>query len=519
MRLRTTADPELAPALRSLPNAAEARRFVPLAPMAALTKDLLLQPGAPSKTSQILDAQVGEYIGYSIPPRWMIAGLLGGFIAMVVGLETWLLRRSGLAAFDWLSSALAIATAAALLWIGASNRHTIPMTAAQVEFVEPIPGTDDVRTQGAVALYNPESSPAVIGSTQGGRLIPDMTGLEGSARRIVWKDIDRWSWDNLALGSGERHGTFVQSVMLPERLEARGTFGPDGLSGQLSTAGIATPGDALIATRLGRIGVELGTDGRFRASAGNVFGQDQYLASGLLSDEQDRRRRIYAQILPEFFREDLSGRPLLFLWGDRRDTGFQFEQDRRLLGASLVAVPLVIERPPASAPIRIPAPLLPFRTTTNPDGSPSSPLWDHRRQQWTESSRPASAWLRFQLPVELLPVDLNHARLVITVSGPVGRVEISALRRNQNPEAAAANSRDEVVSVKTWEAPVGTLSPAEIVESDLLQLDREGGLVLRLAAGEAAPADAAASPALQSSRLSAWRIEQLSLEVSGTIAP
>jgi hypothetical protein len=519
MRERTASDPELPRAILSLPGAGEARRFVPLPPMAAMSKEFFPQTVAPAAYSQILEPRVGEYIGYSIPPRWLIMGLLGGFIAAVTGLETWLLGRRTFRSLDWLSSALAVCVALALLVVGVRNRHAIPMTAAAVDFVEAIPGSDDVRSEGALALYNPEASPSVIETTGGGRLIPELAGLEGTTKRIVWQGLDTWRWENLSLGAGERRGTQAKIELLPERYEARGTFGPEGVLGRFSAKGVTLPGDALIATRLGRIGVELEPDGAFRAPAGNVFGQDQYIAAGLLSDEQDRRRIIYSQVLPEFFREDSTGRPVFFLWGERRTGGFEFEKERILLGASLIAVPLEIDRPPDGTTVRIPDLFLPFRNTTQPDGSPSSPLWDHRRQEWMESTRQATAWFRFQLPTELLPLELTGARIVITVSGPVGRVEVSALRRGEDKPGGTEASRGEVVSVKTWNAPVGTLSAAEIADSRLLQLDAEGGLILGLAAGEPASVDANGVPALQGSRISAWRIENLSLEVSGTITP
>jgi hypothetical protein len=519
MRARTPADPELPRTILLLPGAGEAQRFVPLPPMAAMAKEFFPQTGVPATYSRLLEPGVGEYIGYSIPPRWLIMGLLGVFIAAVAGLEIWLLGRRTFLPLDWLSSALAIGVAGLLLVVGVRNRHAIPMTAAEVEFVEAIPGSDDVRSEGAVALYNPESSPSVIGTTGGGRLIPDLTGLEGTAKRIVWQGLDTWNWENLSLGAGERRGTQTKIELLPERFDARGTFGPEGLTGQLSAPGVSLPGDALIATRRGRIGVDLGPDGVFRAPVANLFGPDQYLAAGLLSDEQDRRRMIYSRILPEFFREDQSGRPSLFLWGERRGAGFAFEKDRILLGASLIAIPLALDRPPAGTPVRVPDLFLPFRNTTQPDGSPSSPLWDHRRQEWMESTRPGTAWFRFQLPAELLPIDLTGARIVITVSGPVGRVELSALRRPENKGERAEAPRGEAVSVKTWNAPVGTLSAAEITDAALLQLDGAGGLVLGLSAGEPVSPDAAGVPGLPGSKLSAWRIEHLSVEVSGTIAP
>src|SRR5262249_34033969 len=146
-----------------------------------------------------------------------------------------------------------------------------------------------------------------------------------------------------------------------------------------------------------------------------------------------------------------------------RDAEFQFDESRRLLGGSLLAMPLKIDRPHGHAQVRIPAPFLPFRNIPQPDGTPSAGMWDHRRLEWLELSKPATAWFRFQLPESLLPVELSRARLVITVAGPVGRAAVSALRRPADPGPGgerAGPGRDEIVTVKTWNAPVGTLPAA-----------------------------------------------------------
>ena len=521
MRERTAADTDLWSLPAESLEAGRGNRFVPLPPMAELGKEFLVRPGAADPVPEILEPVASEYIGYSIPPRWMIVILLGTFVAAIVVLGLWNLRRKSLERLGWISPGLSLSATLVLLVIGVRNRHTIPATAATVDVVETIAGTDDVRTRGAVALYNPEATASVLASTQGGRMIPELTGLEGAVKRLVWKDFHQSQWENLSLGAGEKLATFAQFESRPERIEARGTFDARGLSGRVSVPGAARLGDALIATRLGRLGVDLQATGEFRAGATNVFGRNQYVAAGLLNDEQDRRRRTYEQVVPGVFRDDSSGRPLLFVWADRHGAGFQFDEGRRLVGDSLVSVPLTLERPPALTPVRIPALFLPFRNAPHPDGTISSPLWDHRRQEWIERSAPASAWLRFQLPVELLPVELTGARIVISVVGPVGRVEVSALRRKR----VAEGDRDQTVVIQTWQAPVGTLSPAEITDPELLQLDDAGGLLLGLAAGQAAGPDSKGPESKGSatpgggSRISAWRIESLSLELSGKTSP
>ena len=113
--------------------------------------------------------------------------------------------------------------------------------------------------------------------------MPDMTGMEGKTRRMVWTDLDEWRWENLPESAGLMNATLQQSSSLSERLEARATFGPEGLSGRLHASPAHDPSDAMLATREGRIGVELRDDGTFVARSHSVFTAEQFLAADLLS--------------------------------------------------------------------------------------------------------------------------------------------------------------------------------------------------------------------------------------------
>ncbi|HLJ09694.1 MAG TPA: hypothetical protein VKU82_00825 [Planctomycetaceae bacterium] len=479
--------------------------FVALPPMEDLAKSFYTSVSRPPLVSESLEPQAGEYVGYSIPSFKLIGGLLTGFGALVVVLGCWLLRARLLEHLGWLGPSLAVAAAGVLLAIGGLNRHSIQSTAAVVQFVQAIPGTDDVRSQGAAVFYSPELGPWTIQGHDGGRLMPDMSGLEGTTRRLVWSDLDTWAWENLTQIAPQRTARFSESRTIADRFEARGTLDSGGIVGRFSAGRADAYSDALIATRFGRIGVSLNPDGTFRARADNVFGKDQYLESNLLSDEQDRRRRTFAHVLNDLERREWSGPPLLLAWTDRWDSGFQFDDQRRLRGASLLSIPLVLERPPNGSPVAIPAPLLPYRATPLPDGTPSSPLWDHRRHEWHEKAGPANLWLRFQIPSNLLPITLTHARLVVQVIGPLGRFEVSGLEKG------------EAVSIKRWENPVGTLT-IDVADRRMLQTHDEGALVFGFTVGEPAPPGSVPPEESPELKQSIWKIESLSLELMGTTA-
>lgn len=481
-----------------------------LPPMSDLAMTFFQARPPPAPLATALELQSSEYVGYTIPPRWIIVGLLAGFATAILGLGIWLWRKGSLEHLGWLAPGLAVVVAAGLLVIGGLNRHSIPSTAAVVALVEAIPGTDDVQSQGVVTFYNPESEPWVIEATLGGRMMPDTTGMEGTTHRMVFTDLGRWHWENLTLDGGrQRSARFTASGTLGERLEARATFGPEGLTGRLSAGGMSGFADALIATHEGRLGVEMHGDGTFWASADAVFAPGQYLGAGLLSDEQNRRRRTYERVLPGLFAADSSG-PRLLMWATQWNSGYEFDAGRRRLGGALAAVPLILERPAVKTGVRIPAPLLSYRNTAQPDGTPSSPMWDYRKQEWAERSAPSSSWLKVRLPAALLPLELTRGRVLIQVSGPVGLVEILGLR------ATAGGDRKEVVSIRKWIDPEGTLT-VDVSDRDLLQLEPDGTLILGLAAGDPARPELTA-PEGEFGKRSVWRIARFSLELTGIVS-
>lgn len=476
--------------------------FVPLEPMRNLATDFFQPRPDPRLAQAVMESLVQEYVGYSIPPRWQVIVLLMGFSVLVAALGTWLWRRGRLEVLGIVSPALALSVSAVLVWLGWQQRQAIPAAMASVQFVRSLPGTDDVRVEGVAGFFSPDAGTATAQSTRGGWMMPDMTGMQGKTRRMVWTDLDEWQWENLPESSGLMHAAFQQSSEMSERLEARATFGPEGLSGRLHAPAAHDPGDSMLVTRDGRIGVELRDDGTFLARSNAVFTPEQFLAADLLSDEQHRRQRVLLELLNDPKRRDYPAEPQLMFWSKPWSHGFQFAQDRQSLGSALVAVPLKLERPPTGTEVSVAAPLLPYREINGPDDSGSQGFWDYRNREWQQKSLPTATWLRFQIPRVLLPVAVQRGRLTIQVAGPVVRLEIAGHRRNQN----------DVVSIKTWSDPVGTVS-LDITDPEVLQAAADGGLLLRVSAGDPKLLNQATVIPDRDAKVSYWRIESLAMEL------
>ncbi len=470
----------------------------PTVPMSNLATDFLGARLPELLPAAALEKQVGEYIGYSIPPRGVILGTLAGMVFVLAALGWWMSSRGAVEQMGWIGPLLAIVVGAGLLQVGRSNRHSISDTAAALQFVQPIPGTDDVQTHGVVAVYLREGSQEPIRATRGGRLMPDMTGRDGSVRRMVWSDAETWSWEHLPQAPGQQTATFAVSGLEVPRIEARATFHSDGLQGRV--VGVPKLSDAILATRDGRMGVTVRDDGTFVARTGDVFGREQFLGADLLADEQDRRRRTLEKLLNNKQRRDYPEQPLLLAWTDRPNTDFHFGDGLSSRGSTLMAIPLVLERPRDNQEIVIPAPWISYRNTNAPDGTPPSAMWNYKLKEWQERAAPSSAWLRFQVPRELLPVAASRAQVVVQVAGPVGRLELLGRQ-----DGAAQ-------SIQTITDPVGRLV-FEITDPKLLQITPDGELVLGLNAGDPSRPELTHTKGDRDAKVNYWRIESLGLQL------
>lgn len=460
-----------------------------------------------------LEPQVREYIGYSIPSWGQIVGTLIGFSVVLSGIALALMKCGRVESLAWIGSLIAVVTSVALLSIGRSHRSGIPSTEASLQMVQAIEGTDELRGQGVVAVYRPEESQAALSIQGGGQLMPDIAGLENAPRRMVATDLGTWHWENLPQPAGLRATSFSRAETPQDRIEARATFDANGVVGRL--AGPLTAGeDPMIASRNGRLGVTLEREGAFVARATDLFEKDQYLGSGYVNDEQERRRRTLEKLFTNSKRKDFPSRPLLMFWQDEWKQGFDFGKDVKSLGSTLVAVPLVYDRPPNGTEFVIPSVLLPYRNQTDPDGNPAATMWNYGRNEWQERSSPGTAWLNFQIPIELLPLTVNRARLDLKVTGPVGRIEIQGL---QNKKA---------VSLKTVMDPVGSLS-IELNDPQFLSVTAEGGLVLAVSGGDPSRPELTqtleqsgqpnkqdgAGSHIQNTKVNYWKIESLTLQL------
>lgn len=479
--------------------------FVPSGPLSLMALDFF----TPRQSSQIprdlAEHQIRQLIGYAIPDRSLVLGTLALFTILILVLAV-LFSRVG--RLEWMGMAipgLALACSAVLLAAGWNSRSSIPATIALLQQVQPVPGTDEFRTTGVAGILSREETSLDLAGDDGGWMNPEMAGLEGTTRRIVWSDIDRWKWENLPARPGLRMVPFQTGGRVRQPLEATVRFDSSGIAGTLVLPPGLEPADAIIATSHGRIGVELQSAGEFVARADSVLGGDQYIAAHVLTDEQQRRNRVLSQL-----RTPAS--PRLLVWTKPWGASTSLLGDSQAVGSALVELPLEWERPIPGTGIVIPSPLLTIRELHGPDGTKPAGLYDRRTQRWVERTGPTHAWIGFQVPSSALPLEVTSALVTFKVLGPLQRLELSGF----------ADQRRQ--SLKIWDTPVGTLQ-YEITDPRSIQLDSRGRLLLHVNVGRAtddishdSSADSRPVKSRSTDPAAYWQFEDVSLQISGMIA-
>ena len=448
-------------------------------------------------TPNSVEPIVREYIGYKIPSWSVVVGTLIGFTIGILAVGFWLMRIGKLELLVWIGSVMAIAVTFFLIESGRANRMAVPPTIAIFQLIEAIRGTDEMRSDGVLAVYQPEGSQAEIKVSEGGHMIPDMTGMEQSSRRMVTTDLETNYWENLPQPPGVRSTSFERATTNPKRMSAYVTFDQQGLTGKIEGE-VKSVTDAMVATREGRLALTIGSDGSFTGRGEDVLDKGQFLVASLLDDEQSRRRRTLKELLDNPKRRDYPSSPQLMFWSDSNANGFQFGEGLRLQGSSLYAIPIIIERPKTGTEIVVPSPFLSYVNRSNPDGSQSASLWNPATLEWQKKSGPGQTWLSIQVPPELLPLSSRRARLDLNVSGPIGKFELLGLD--------GANE----INLHTVTNPVGTFS-IDVSNPAALRINDDGLLYLGVRAGQTDEATGSGGGA--SGKANYWLIESLSVQL------
>jgi hypothetical protein len=232
--------------------------------------------------------------------------------------------------------------------------------------------------------------------------------------------------------------------------------------------------------------VRVNDDGTFHTGSQDALPIGQFLAGGILSDDQQRRQEAYREFLRRPANARTEPRTALLAWAKPLDVQFDLDPEARTTGSALLVVPLRMERPLPGERLTIPGSLIPFRQML-----PTGPI-----RPTVESTKASNMNLRFQLPASALPFTVESARLTVKMNAPSRRVTISGRAGEGTVELAHIESPLDPIRV-------------DITDERFLHLDEQGGLLVNLAVSDLGNAPGAAQVEEQ------WAIEYIELEVAG----
>lgn len=370
---------------------------------------------------------VSDQIGYRIVSRGVV-GLTLSLLVIVLVAAAWFLRSRGrLEHIGWVSLLAVLLTSAALLAIGSSFKQEVPRTLISASATEVVPSQKLAISRGQMQIYSRDDRLATL-YTVGGTFTPDLTAQRGTLARLFWNDQDQAAWTNFHLREHTvSRVDFACVFSLSEPIQGQMTFSERGLELRLSGLKLEQMEDTLVAGSNGHLAPRRLDAQSLLAGPDDVLPPTQFVRATLAAQQQLRRQNVYRQL---FSHGDFPSAPVFLGWTEVFPVGARLDQEARMVHWTLLAVPLEMVRPEAGRRIVVPSPLLPFaliRDLPWPEhearrlvqGRPRLPaIYDPTRRTWVPFTQSGVAMLRFDVPRELLPLQLEQARFELVISAP-----------------------------------------------------------------------------------------------------
>ena len=394
-------------------------------PLRQLAEEFMDVPRDPLVAAADLKPFLVDQIGYRIVQKSLVVLVLGSFCLSlpISGIVLWRSRK--LEHMVWLGPLFALAATVVLLELGRQHKQGVQPTVAMAQIVEATAGTSELAVSGLLAIYNPDSSNAPLGSKGGGTFIPDLDDQQ-QTRRMVWTGLDTWHWENVTLPQGIRTAVFQASVATPESLEFRASFGPNGVLGKLTGKSPSEINDPLLALPSGsRMTMSVQEDGSWVSGPDDLLLPDTFTRAELVTDAMNRRKKIY-QSLFEKNRGSFPRQPYWIGWTNPYLTDFTFGQEVERTGEALLLVPILWTPTPPDTEVTVPSAFSTSRSVTGPGRTGTSSLF-RSSGPWIESPLESSTWVRFQLPPQVLPISQVRGSLRLDIKSPGWQIKISQM--------------------------------------------------------------------------------------------
>lgn len=444
---------------------------------------------------------LNEQVGYRVPSRALASFLLGCNTLGLVTVGSWLAYRRQLAALAWFVPALALLTTVAFIGLGWSHSTTVPPTLALRQIGRVQPETNLLQTHTWTAVYDASADKLDARvSAESTAFLAEMAEA-GETKRTVWTDDGESRLKNIRLAPGRVHYVPVtRTDSLEQPIRVLGTWGPEGLTGQVLGGPFSESSDWVIAAPAAPLAAARANADQtgFVTSRSDTLAADQFIATALMSDEQRRRQSLLKSVLESSMaKQSLVDGPTLLIWSRPFESGIVLPETYQQAGWALTTIPLEILPTPPETPFAIPATFIRIENFAGKQGASS--VFDPRSGRWLESTtQPTNSELRFLLPPQVVPCQLRYAKLTIKLNAPSRELTITG------------RSQGETVTLFRQRDPSGVLQ-VEFPNPERFELDQRGGLFVGIAISGTGLQQA--NPT--AGETSTWGIDYVRLEVEG----
>ncbi len=435
---------------------------------------------------------VRDQIGYRILGRGPVIVVLALLPLAVIVSGLWLTRRHRLEVVGAIAVAGSVLLGAVLIGMGRAQRRTVPLTVASAQWVEVAPGQDMAAVKAAISIYSPEADRGPLSGNKGGVLWPDMTGQGGRQLRMVWTDLDHWSWEGLELPSGAVRSAAVRHLLPMERhAGVTLTFGPRGVQGRITPGPFEQFEDLVLATPVAAMAVRPDGDGTFVVQPSDQLQRGEYIAGATLGQQQRARQDMYRALLD---RTNYPTTATLLTWAKSLDLGLELSIPATQHHSALVAMPATWTPAALGQRVAVPGAFVPFTVVRGEGGVGTTTLYSAITREWIDSAQGHTLLFRFRLPREVLPMTAEAATLTIQLSARDRVVEVLRVTGRQ------------MDAVARLEGVAGT-QRVSLKAADLSPVDADGGLIVGLRVHDNDDVSAG----------SIWRLIDIRLDVEGTV--
>lgn len=418
--------------------------------------------------AEVMKANLIGQVGYSVLSRSTVVTILSLYVLALLGTGLWFAKRQSLDKLFFVGPGLAILTAIVFYFIGLTNKQAAPPSVASYQFVRAISGLNEFQVDGMTIIYAHDNLPFEYSGSNDGNILRHSNMTASSESKIVWTEDGAWVTPKQNIEPGLISFDVTSNVKAESPLIAKATFGENGLAGTIQGPDNLPLEDLLLAVPGGHyFSIKLNEESRFQVGAQDVLAENRFIESSLLSDKQRWHQSIYEGHFPADDFKKWARQMTVYAWSDPLETDVAFPSEFKRVGGAMLKIPLDIANSPAGTRVTVPAEFIEIENAINSFRA-LSPCFDRNTKKWIGSTaKESSTRLRFQIPPQTLPLQIDEIKLSIgNVAAPDRRVEIKSVAGNPGTVVASFDNQN------------GGAFSKSLTDPAILELDEQGGFLL-----------------------------------------